>query len=67
MLGLDDASEPSAPTSALSDADIEQLVNERNEAREDGRYADADRIREQLAAEGVILEDAADGTRWIRK
>ncbi len=67
VLGIDDASEPAASESGLADADIDDLVEQRRAARAEGRYADADAIRDDLAARGVILEDSADGTRWIRK
>jgi len=44
---------------------IEQDINERAKARRERRFADADRIRDELAAEGVILEDKPGGiTVW---
>jgi cysteinyl-tRNA synthetase len=46
---------------------IETLINMRNAARADGKFAEADSIRDALAEVGVILEDAADGTRWVRR
>jgi cysteinyl-tRNA synthetase len=46
---------------------IENLINMRNDARADGRFAEADSVRDALAEVGVILEDAADGTRWVRR
>ena len=43
---------------------IESLIAEREQARGQRDFATADRIRDQLADMGVILEDGAEGTRW---
>jgi cysteinyl-tRNA synthetase len=43
---------------------IERLIELRDAARKAKDFKEADRIRDQLAAEGVILEDQAGGTRW---
>ncbi len=67
VLGIDDAYESSVPVSELSEEEIERLVADRQAAREDRRFDDADAIRHELAAKGVTLEDSPDGTRWIRK
>ena len=67
VLGLDDGSEPADSTPVLSDSEVEALVERRTAARDEGRYADADAIRDELAAKGVVLEDSPDGTRWLRK
>jgi len=45
---------------------IDALVEKRALARKERRFADADRIRTELAEEGVILEDGPDGTTWRR-
>jgi len=50
-----------------SDERVEQLVAERNAARQDGDFARADQIRAELWHAGVILEDTKVGTRWKRK
>ena len=47
--------------------DIERLIEERNAARRRRDFAAADRIRDDLAARGVLLEDSPSGTRWKRK
>ena len=49
------------------DADeIEQLIQARKDARTAKGFAEADRIRDSLAAQGITLEDGADGTKWRR-
>jgi len=45
-------------------AEIERLIGERNEARSQRDFARADAIRDQLIAEGIVLEDGAGGTTW---
>jgi cysteinyl-tRNA synthetase len=52
--------------SAVVDIDVDWLIEEREEHRRNRRFADADRIRDQLAAHGVILEDSPTGVRWRR-
>jgi len=52
---------------ALDDAGIDALVEARTEARRARNWAESDRIRDELAAAGVILEDGAGGTTWRRK
>ena len=52
--------------SALSAAKIESLVARRSEARAEKDFAAADAIRDELAANGVSIEDGPTGTRWRR-
>jgi cysteinyl-tRNA synthetase len=47
-------------------AEIEALLDRREELRAAGRYGEADAIRDGLAARGIIIEDGAEGSRWRR-
>lgn len=51
---------------AISAEDIEALIAERQRAKLDKDYARADQIREDLAVQGVLLEDSREGTKWKR-
>lgn len=48
------------------DARIQTLIDERAQAKKNRDFARSDAIRDQLAGEGVILEDTAQGVRWKR-
>ncbi len=48
-------------------AEIEQLIEQRQAARRRRDFAESDRIRDELAGRGIILEDGPAGTRWKRK
>ena len=50
----------------LLDADIEKLIEERQQARKDKNFARADEIRNSLLEQGIILEDTREGVRWKR-
>jgi cysteinyl-tRNA synthetase len=49
------------------DARIQALVDERIAARKAKDFARSDAIRDELAAEGIVLEDTAQGVRWVRR
>jgi cysteinyl-tRNA synthetase len=72
LLGRDSASVVrsglrAAPAVAgLSDADIDAMVARRTDAKRAKQFAEADRLRGELQAAGIVLEDSATGTRWRR-
>jgi cysteinyl-tRNA synthetase len=51
----------------LSDDEIESLITQRTQARKDKNWAESDRIRDELKAQGIVLEDGAGGTSWRRE
>ena len=50
----------------ILDAQIEELIKERQEARKSRDFAKADEIRDTLAAQGILLEDTREGVKWKR-
>jgi len=50
----------------LLDEEIEEKIRQRQEARKNKNYALADKIRDELKAQGIILEDTPTGVRWKR-
>jgi cysteinyl-tRNA synthetase len=55
------------PQPQILDAEIQKLIDERQEARHRRDFDRGDEIRDQLAVRGIILEDTKDGVRWKRK
>ena len=51
---------------SLSEADIQAQIQARAQAKKDRDFATADRIRHELAAQGVVLKDSPTGTTWER-
>jgi cysteinyl-tRNA synthetase len=50
--------------SNLTDEEINQKIEERNLARDNKDFLKADQIRDELSAQGILLDDAIDGTSW---
>ena len=50
----------------LVDAQVDALIEERNQARKDRDFARSDEIRDLLKEQGIVLEDTPQGTRWRR-
>ncbi len=56
-----------AKAASLSDEEVEKLVAEHSQARQSRNFARSDAVRNQLAENGIILENTKDGVRWKRK
>jgi cysteinyl-tRNA synthetase len=59
--------QPTAESGQLGEAEVEALVQARNEAKKSRNFALSDQLRQQLLEQGIILEDTKSGTRWKRK
>lgn len=67
VLGL--TAKPETETSqqdSLSDIYIEELIQQRQEARKNKNFAESDRIRNELLTKGITLIDSKESTRWHR-
>ena len=54
-------------TGQIDDDAIQQLIDQRNEARRNKDFALSDKIRDDLKAQGIILEDTPQGTRYRKE
>ena len=61
---LRDWQESHATAPALPEAEIETRIAARNAARAAKNWSESDRIRDELAAMGIVLKDSKDGTTW---
>ncbi len=50
----------------LDEARIAERIADRNAAKKAGDYPTADRIRDELAAQGIVLQDSPQGTTWVK-
>ncbi len=62
-----DVLKPTVKSDAISDADVDALIQERTQAKKSRNFKRSDEIRDQLTTAGIILEDTKDGVRWKRK
>ena len=46
--------------------EIEKMIAARSEAKKNKNWAEADAIRDELKAKGIVLEDSPNGTTWKR-
>ncbi|MCL2082931.1 MAG: cysteine--tRNA ligase [Oscillospiraceae bacterium] len=66
VLGLRLDSEPALPEPETPDAEIAQLIEQRQAARKNKNFAEADKIRGELRNRGIELTDTKDGVTWKR-
>ena len=66
VLGLQVSLEDAGSAGGGDDADIEALVEARTTAKSNKDFAEADRIRDELTAMGITVEDTANGPIWFR-
>ena len=67
ILGLEAQMETQITSSGgLSDTQIESIIQQRQAARKAKNFAEADRIRNELQAQGITVIDSAEGSRWHR-
>jgi cysteinyl-tRNA synthetase len=67
LLGIDSHSLLRGFDPDIEQARIEGMIADRDDAKKARDFAAADRIRDELKAEGVILEDGPSGTTWRRE
>ena len=53
--------------SVLDESSIQQLIDQRTAAKQAKNFSEADRIRQQLSAQGIELKDSPNGTIWVAK
>ena len=66
VLGIEIGSQEAKTNVGPTDQEIEDLLEQRDQARGDKDFATADRIRDELASADVVIEDSANGVVWHR-
>lgn len=64
VLSLDLMKEKQSAISGELENHIEEMISKRKDAKKRKDFAEADRIRDELLKEGIILEDTREGTTW---
>ena len=64
LLGFD--LKPSKKNIQISEKDIEELIDLRNDARSNKLFEESDRLRDKLQSLGVQISDSPEGTTWER-
>ena len=59
--------QPPSAGVGFDDAEIALMLEERAQARKNKDFSTSDKIRDKLAAQGIVLEDGASGTTWRRR
>lgn len=67
LLGLFDFDESDSKSVNEDDERIESMLAQRTQAKKDKNWALADQIRDELKAEGIVIEDTPQGARWKRE
>jgi cysteinyl-tRNA synthetase len=66
VLGIEIGSQEAETNVGPSDQKIEDLLEQRAQARAEKDFATADRIRDELASADVVIEDSVNGVVWHR-
>ena len=64
LLGFSRVQDRIAPTLTVDPEEIARAIAARNEARKSKNFKESDRIRDELAAKGIVLKDGPSGTTW---
>ena len=62
-----DVLRPSVEEGGITEAEIDELIAQRNQARKAKDFKRSDEIRAELLNRGVVIEDTKEGVRWKRK